>query len=202
MFTENQRKKVMNNNVKWSLFTTNWGRTAVNTLELYRNNKLPNTSIELVIYENLPSGAFELAQEIGIPTERVIRKDFDSRLNYEKHLLMLMEKYSIDYIFLQGYSYLIKSVLLEKFKNKIVNIHPSLLPSFKGKRAIQQAIEYGVKYSGITTHFIDEFVDEGEIICQLPVQIIKGDEFASIDARYQKESFQIILDTFNTVNKS
>ena len=88
--------------------------------------------------------------------------------------------------------------LLNKYPNKIINIHPSLLPSFKGLNAIDQALKYGVKITGLTTHFIDINVDEGKIIDQVPIIISDSDDFKSIDKKIFKEG--VIL-TIKTINK-
>ena len=188
----------INNIINWALLTTNYGRSAIRVLQLYEQKKLPNNvSIEVVIYQNTPSGAAEYAEKLGIKTVRVSREEFKTRLLFEQDLLRIMKDYKIDYIFLLAFSYLLKHDLLSYFEDKIVNIHPSLLPSFKGHKAIQQAMEYGVEYSGITTHFIDKDMDGGKIIAQLPIPLFKNDSFEDVDQRYMDNADQILIKTFN-----
>ena len=188
----------INNIINWALLTTNYGRSAIRVLQLYEQKKLPdNVSIEVVIYQNTPSGAAEYAEKLGIKTVRVSREEFKTRLLFEQDLLRIMKGYKIDYIFLLAFSYLLKHDLLSYFEDKIVNIHPSLLPSFKGHKAIQQAMEYGVEYSGITTHFIDKDMDGGKIIAQLPIPLFKNESFEDVDQRYMDNADQILIKTFN-----
>ncbi|HET8804203.1 MAG TPA: formyltransferase family protein [Aequorivita sp.] len=184
----------------WALFSTNYGRTALRVLKLYEQNKLPeNVNIEVVIYENTPSGAAEYAQKLGIKTIRVVKSDFKNRAFFEQHLLDIVKEHHIDYIFLLAFSYLLKHSLLEEYQNKIVNVHPSLLPAFKGHNAIQQAMEYGVEYSGITTHFIDKEMDGGKIIAQVPIPFHKEDTFEQIDKKYMDNTDLILMKTFKNI---
>lgn len=187
--------------VRWALFTTNYGRTAINTLELIRENKLKDVEIGLVLYENLPSGAAQLAEEMGIETARVIKSEFESRKAFEEHLVKLLDENEIDFIFLLGFGYFLQHDMLKKYEGKIINMHPSILPAFPGKRAMQQALKYGVKISGITTHYIDKDLDKGKIICQNPVVVKEGDTMETLDERYVKEFKPLLIDTFQKVMK-
>lgn len=189
-----------NRRVNWALLTTNYGRTAMRVLKLYDENKLPqNVDIKVVIFQNTPSGAAEYAQRLGIETFQISRNEFNTRILFEQELLKIMAERNIDYIFLLGFSYLLKHSILEYYEDRIVNVHPSLLPSFKGHKAIQQAMEYGVEYSGITTHFIDKEVDKGKIISQLPIPFFKDDSFQDIDNRYMDNTDEILVKTFNKI---
>lgn len=190
-----------NNTVNWALLSTNYGRTALRVLKLYEQNKLPeNVNIGVVIYENTPSGAAEYAKKMGIKTIRVSKPDFENRVLFEQKLLDIMKEHQIDYIFLLAFSYLLKHALLKVYDGKIVNVHPSLLPAFKGHNAIQQAIEYGVEYSGITTHFIDKEIDGGKIIAQVPIPFQKNDTFEQIDKKYMDNTDLILMKTFKNIH--
>lgn len=186
--------------INWAILSTNYGRSAIRVLKLFEDKKLPdNVNINLVVYQNLPSGAAEYAQKLGIKTVRINKENYNSRREFEDALLEVMINNQIGYIFLLAFSYLLKHRLLEEYENKIVNIHPSLLPAFKGHKAIQQAMEYGVTYSGITTHFIDMHMDKGKIIAQLPIRFYKSDSFEDIDRRYMENSDKILIETFNEI---
>lgn len=184
---------------RWALFTTNYGRSAITTLELFSKNKLGSAEIGFVLYENLPSGASQVANEMGIQTERVIKSDFPDRKEFEKHIVGLLIRYQIDFIFLLGFGYFLKYDLIKKYQGKVINIHPALLPAFPGKRAMQQALNYGVKVTGITTHIIDDKLDEGEIICQIPIPIEKDESLKTLDAKFMKEASTIIMNTFREI---
>ncbi|QAA81283.1 phosphoribosylglycinamide formyltransferase [Aequorivita sp. H23M31] len=191
---------MIQNKINFAILSTNYGRSAIRVLKLWEEKKLPdNVNIEVVVYQNLPSGAAEYADNLGIKTVRVNKEDFKTREAFEQKLLDVMTENKIDYIFLLAFSYLIKHDLLKQYADRIINIHPSLLPAFKGHKAIQQAMEYGVAYSGITTHFIDMHMDKGKIIAQLPIRFFKNDTFEDIDKRYMENSDQILLETFNEI---
>ena len=187
------------NTYRWGIFTTNYGRSAITLLDLFERGHFPNNEVAFLLYENLPSGAAEKAQNLNIPVEQVIKRNYANRAEYEKSLLQLCKHYQVDFIFLLGFSYLVKHDLLKTYDGRIINIHPSLLPSFKGKKAIQQALDYGVKVTGITTHFIDENLDEGGIIAQVPIEIGDETDFENIDRMFQDKSPQILKETVNKV---
>ena len=188
--------------VSWALFTTNYGRSAVSTLELYKDGQLGNIEIGFVLYENLPSGAAELAQEMNIKTIRVIKSDFGSRGLYEKHLVNILIDNQIDFVFLLGFSYFLKHDLINKYEGRLINIHPSLLPSFPGKRAIQQALEYGVKVTGITTHYIDKELDKGRIIDQIPIEIDNEEAFKNLDKKFISKAKSLLKNTIRIVGEN
>lgn len=114
------------------------------------------------------------AANLGIPAVEFRPKDFASKAEYEKAVLETLKEYEIDFICLAGYMRLIGEALLEAYGGRIINIHPSLLPSFKGAHAIRDAYEYGVKVTGVTVHYVDESLDGGKILAQAAVE--HGDE--------------------------
>jgi len=177
-----------------------WGRSAVKTLELYREGRLEGHSIELVVYEKEENGVLEPARDAGISTVHLPKSFFDSESSYYEELINHLKEHQIDYLFLLGYGHIVRDPLLSLFSDKIVNIHPSLLPSFRGKRAIQQAMNYGVKVTGITTHLIDEELDRGEILCQRCIRIKEGEPFKELDLRFVEEGKKIIEDTFKEIS--
>lgn len=182
---------------KWAILMSGWGRSALKTLELYEEKKLKGHKIKLIVYESEENGVSEYAEKVGIATHFLPKSQFTSERSYYEQLNHQLKKYKIDYIFLLGYKHIIREPLLSLYSDQIVNIHPSLLPSFKGKRAIQQAMNFGVKVTGITTHLIDEELDSGKILCQRPIRIKNGDNFDELDQRFVKEGKKIIEDTFN-----
>ncbi|WP_303317706.1 formyltransferase family protein [Flavivirga abyssicola] len=190
------------NNINWAILVTGWGRNAKDTIEAFQNGKLKKSSIKLVVYEAEPCGAKMLAEKYQIETLKLIKSDFSNLISYQKALIEEIKKREIDYIFMLNYKYYIKKDMLLSFPNRIINIHPSLFPSFLAtKTAIQDAIDYGVKITGITTHIIDHNIDQGIILCQKAIKIKDRDTFDSLYKKFAKEGIIIIIKTIRKIEK-
>ena len=190
-------------NLKWAILVTGWGRNAKDTLEAFEANCFKKSSISLVIYESEPCGAAEKAREMGIETILLKRSDFSSIDNYQSELINIIKKSNIDYVFMLNYKYRIREEMLNAFPNRILNIHPSLFPSFLGtKTAIQDALEYGVKITGITTHVIDDKLDEGVIVEQVPIRVKKKDTFETLYPKFAKKGAKIIVKTIQKIENN
>jgi len=188
--------------LNWALLTTGWGRNARTLIKDYAGGKLKNSRIALLICIDPDSGAARAAQKYGVEMICVRKNDFATVEEYQLHLIEEMKKRNIDGIFLLSYGYIIREPMLHAFPQRIVNIHPSLLPSFgKTSKAIQQALAYGVKITGITTHIIDEKVDEGVILCQEAIKIKDNDTFDTLDKKFQKKGRKIILNTIKQMER-
>ena len=125
-----------------------------------------------VVFTNNPDAyAIERAKKHNIQVEIIDHKNYKTREEYEKHIIEVLDPYKLNLIVLAGFMRILSAVFVRAYKNKIVNIHPALLPSFPGINAVKQALEYGVKYTGVTVHFVDEGVDTGPIILQSVVEI-------------------------------
>ena len=186
--------------LKWAILVTGWGRNAKDTLEAFENNSFEKSKISLVVYETEPCGAAEKAREMGVETILLKRSDFSGINEYQQKLIQLIKKSNIDYIFMLNYKYRIREEMLQAFPNRILNIHPSLFPSFLGtKTAIQDALDYGVKITGITTHIIDEKLDEGIIIDQVPIKVKKNDTFDTLYPKFAKKGRKIIIKTIRNI---
>lgn len=109
------------------------------------------------------------AEKFGIPVIEFRAKDYASKAEYETMLLDILKKNNVELICLAGYMRIVGDVLLKAYENRILNIHPSLLPAFQGADAIGQAMEYGVKVYGVTVHYVDHTLDGGKIISQVAV---------------------------------
>lgn len=190
------------NKLNWAILTTNWGRNAKDTIEAHQNGVLHKSDIKLLIYQDLPSGAAEAAEKAGVASLRLIKKDFESAEAYQEQIIRELKKRDIDYIFLLSFRYIVREGMLKAFPNKIINIHPSLFPSFLGTTtAIQEALDYGVKVSGITTHIIDERVDYGEILCQDPIRFEDDDTFETVYPKFAATAPPLILRTIEKIEK-
>jgi phosphoribosylglycinamide formyltransferase-1 len=125
-----------------------------------------------VVFTNNPDAyAIERAKKHNIQVEIIDHNNYKTREEYEKHIIEVLDPYKLNLIVLAGFMRILSTVFVRAYKNKIVNIHPALLPSFPGINAGRQALEYGVKYTGVTVHFVDEGVDTGPIILQSVVEI-------------------------------
>ena len=146
-----------------------------------------------LISDKADAGALELAKGFGIPTFVIPYEKY--RQEKEKfHLEMerLLVELSPDLIVTAGYMRILPAVITNRFVNKLINIHPSLLPAFKGLKAIEQAMEYGVRYTGCTTHFVEEGIDSGAIILQSIVEILPNITLSELTARIHKEEHKIL----------
>lgn len=134
-----------------------------------------HAKIELVITDKPDAYVIQRAESKGIPVLVVRPKAFETKEAYETEILNALKEREIEWLVLAGYMRLIGPTLLGAYGSKIVNIHPSLLPSFPGKDAIGQAMAHGVKVTGVTVHYVDEGMDTGAIIMQRAVEVIDGD---------------------------
>ncbi|MEA3560557.1 MAG: phosphoribosylglycinamide formyltransferase [Candidatus Omnitrophota bacterium] len=147
--------------------------------------------ISLVISDHKDAGALEKARLAGIKAIYINPKDFPSRESFDKQIINYLEKYNIKLIVLAGFMRLISPYFVSKYRNCIMNIHPSLLPSFKGTRGIKDARDYGVKVTGPTVHFVTEDLDAGPIILQKPVVIEHGDTIEILEGKIHKAEHEI-----------
>jgi len=195
-------QKTISQTLNWAILTTNWGRNAKDIIEADQNGLLKNSTIKFLIYQDLPSGAAEAADKAGIESIRLIKKDFENAEAYQDKIVEELKKRNIDYVFLLSFRYIVRAEMLNAFPNRIVNIHPSLFPSFLGTTtAIQEAIDYGVKVSGITTHIIDHRVDYGEILCQEPIRFNETDTFETVYPKFAATAPPLILKTIEKIEK-
>ena len=147
--------------------------------------------ISIVISDNRDAFALKRAKQNNIETEYINFKSFKNREDYDKEIIKILEEKKIDLVVLAGYMRILSPYFIRTYKNKIINIHPALLPSFPGLHAQRQTVEYGVKISGCTVHFVDEGVDSGPIILQKAVEVKDNDTKESLAERILKEEHQI-----------
>nr|WP_248629241.1 phosphoribosylglycinamide formyltransferase [Enterococcus cecorum] len=133
----------------------------------------------------------ERARRLNIKDYSFEVKEFENKAAYEKALLQLLQEQEIDLIVLAGYMRIIGKTLLSHYSNRILNIHPSLLPSFPGLHGIKDAYEYGVKVTGVTVHLVDDGVDTGPIIAQEPVMILPEDTLESLEEKIHQTEHRL-----------
>lgn len=145
-----------------------------------------HASIEWLICDHPGAYCLDRAEQFNIPVFSFQPKDYPSKKEFEQEILQQLQAKEVDLIVLAGYMRLIGPVLLMAYPNQIINIHPSLLPTFPGKNAVMQAIEAGVKVTGVTIHYVDSGMDSGPIIAQRAISIHEGESMEDIHRRIQQ----------------
>ena len=150
---------------------------------------LHNINAGVILSDNPSSGALEIAKKEGIKHYCIQEKKYRTILSpeTEKKYVKVLKEHKVDLICLAGFMRVIKDEFLKNFSGKIVNIHPSLLPAFPGLEAWKQALNYGVKFTGCTTHFVEAGVDTGPIILQAVVPVLKDDTPETLHKRIQEK---------------
>jgi phosphoribosylglycinamide formyltransferase-1 len=150
-----------------------------------------NADIDLVFSNKREARGLEIARERNLETHFLRPKDFSSREDYDRKIVEIMDEREIDLVCLAGYMRILTPVFCEAFLNKVINIHPALLPSFPGLHVQQKAIDWGVKFSGATVHFVTPEVDMGPIIIQAVVPVLQDDTEETLSERILKEEHKI-----------
>ena len=160
-----------------------------------------NAEIVLLVCDKPGAKVLERAKKFGTESFAFNPKDYESRAAYETVLANMLDERGVDYVCLAGYMRIVGQVLLERYEQRIVNIHPSLLPSFKGAHAIQDAVDYGVKIFGVTTHFVDETLDGGRIIDQGAI-VYEGSDIEELTNLIHNIEHKLYVKTINKlINK-
>lgn len=150
-----------------------------------------NADIKVLISDKEDAPALEKARKRNIEAVYLNPRSYNNRNEYETDLVELLKKRQVTVVALAGYMRLVGSVLLEHFQYRIVNIHPALLPAFPGLQAQQQAVDYGVRYSGCTVHIVDKGMDTGPILMQAIVPVLPDDNADTLAERILVEEHQI-----------
>ena len=166
-----------------AVFISGRGSNFLALLKNIEKGVLKNCQIAVVFSNNPNAKGLEYAAEAGIKTIVIPSKNRSDRVEYDKEIINALSEYNIDLICLAGYMRIVTEELVEAYKNKIINIHPALLPSFPGLHAQKQALDYGVKVSGCTVHFVDGGMDTGPIILQKTVPVYDNDTEESLSER-------------------
>ena len=154
------------------------------------DGRIPNAAIAIVVSDKANARGLELAKERGIET-RAIERRGRTREEHEREIIHVLREYQVDLICLAGYMRLLSPCFIEAFRGKILNIHPSLLPAFRGLDAQRQALAHGVKVSGCTVHFVDETLDGGPIIAQRTVPVLQDDTVETLSARILEQEHKL-----------
>ena len=174
------------------------GGTNLQALIDAQGSVLRSGKISLVISNVAGAYALERAKKAGIATEVVIKKECGSQVAFEDRLMELLSAHGIDVIVLAGFMTILTEHFTSKYPNRIINVHPSLIPSFCGEgiyglRVHQAALDYGVKVTGATVHFVNEVCDGGQIIAQKAVPVLEGDTPEVLQRRVMEQAEWILL---------
>ncbi len=147
--------------------------------------------ISVVVSNKEEAYGLTRARNHGIPAEIIRHGDYQSREEFETRLIEILDGYGVDLVVLAGFMRVLTPFFVNHYHHRIINIHPALLPSFPGTHGQKQALDYGVRFSGCTTHFVDEGTDTGPIIIQAVVPVLSEDTEESLGSRILKEEHRI-----------
>ncbi len=161
-----------------------------------------NAKINVLIYNNPGASVSDRATRWGVPSVLVNHRDFGSREGLDRAIVQTLQAADVDWVIMAGWMRIVTPVLIHAFNQRILNIHPSLLPSFKGNRAIEQALEAGVKITGCTVHIVVPEVDSGEIIMQAAVPVLLGDTVETLQNRIHDQEHRIFPQAIELASQS
>ena len=173
-----------------AVFASGFGSNLQALIDYNKDHGL-NGEIALVFSNNKDAFALERAKESRIKSVFLDPSDYVTREEFDEKIIKLLEEEKIDLVVLAGYMFLVSPIFVRKFKNRILNIHPALLPSFKGTHGIRDAYEYGVKVTGVTVHFVDEGLDSGPIIIQKAVEIDQDESIEELEEKIHRVEHEI-----------
>lgn len=180
--------------VRLGLLVSGRGSNLQAIIDAIEGNGL-SAEIAVVLSNKQAAGGLERARKHGAPAVWLDPKPFagrpDSREAYDRSVLEVLQKHEVDLVLLAGYMKIVTAVLVSAYENRMMNVHPSLLPSFPGLDVQKKAIEHGCKIAGCTVHFVTEGVDEGPIIIQAAVPILEGDTADTLAARILEQEHRI-----------
>jgi len=152
--------------------------------------RIPNAEVAIVISNREGAPGIQRAESRGIKTRVIPSKGLEREV-YDRQVAAVLDEHKVDLVCLAGYMRLLSPFFVAKYPNRILNIHPSLLPSFPGLESQRQALEYGVKIAGCTVHFVDENLDAGPIILQATVPVLDEDTETTLSEKILKEEHRI-----------
>ena len=188
----------MNKKIRIAVLVSGNGTNLQALINAQKNKVIKNGKIELVISNNSNAFALKRAEKSKIPFEIISKKECNKIEEFEKKLKEILKSYKIELIVLAGFMSVLSKNFVKDYPKRIINIHPSLIPSFCGKnfygiKVHEEAIKRGVKITGATTHFVNEIVDGGEIIMQKAVKVLDNNTAEKLQKRVMESAEWIIL---------
>ena len=151
-----------------------------------------NAQIQVLIYNNPGAKAAIRAENWGVESVLLNHRDYKNRQKFDSKVVQTLQQYDVEFVIMAGWMRLVTQVLIDAFPNRMINIHPSLLPSFKGVQAVEQALVAKVKITGCTVHLVSLEVDSGEILIQAAVPVLPDDTSETLHARIQIQEHRIL----------
>ena len=176
--------------MNFAVFASGFGGNLQAIINAVKRRQI-RADLKLVLSDRADAYALKRAQKANVPTVFIDPKNFKDRESFDRVVVAILKREKIDFVVLAGFMRILSPYFIKTFPNKILNIHPSLLPAFKGARAIQDAFDYGVKATGVTVHFVDEEVDHGAVILQEAVPVSAQDTLDSLEAKIHKVEHRI-----------
>jgi phosphoribosylglycinamide formyltransferase-1 len=184
--------------VKIGILISGRGSNMVALVDAVASGEIPDSSVAIVISDQPAAAGLEKASELGVET-LVIERNGRKRAEHDQEIVAQLRERKVELVCLAGYMRLLSPDFVQAFTNRIVNIHPSLLPSFPGLNVQQQAIDHGVKVSGCTVHFVDEDLDAGPIILQRVVEVKDDDTAETLSARILEQEHGAYIEAVKRV---
>ena len=184
--------------LKIAVLVSGGGTNLQAIMDAIDNGTITNTEIAVVISNNKNAYALERAKNHGVEAICISPKDYENRADFNEDFLNRLNSYNVDLVVLAGFLVVLPEKMIETYRNRIINIHPSLIPSFCGKGfyglAVHEgALSRGVKVTGATVHFVDEGTDTGPIILQKAVEVCQGDTPEVLQRRVMEQAEWVIL---------
>ncbi|MEM6751784.1 MAG: phosphoribosylglycinamide formyltransferase [Cyanobacteria bacterium P01_C01_bin.38] len=177
--------------IKLGIMASGSGSNFAAVAQAIENGQL-NAQINVLIYNNPDAYAAARADKWNIKAVLINHRDYKHREELDKQIVQTLHQHGVEWVIMAGWMRLVTQVLIDAFPQKIINIHPSLLPSFKGVRAIEQAIEAQVKITGCTVHLVSLEMDSGKILMQAAVPVLPKDTPETLHARIQTQEHRIL----------
>ena len=186
------------NEIKIAVLVSGGGTNLQAILDSQQKNQIKSGKVVLVVSGKSDAYALTRAKNAGIPTAVVDKKALGSQEKFEEQLVLVLEQYGIEMIVLAGFTNILSASFTERYPDRIINIHPSLIPSFCGKgfyglKVHQSALDYGVKVTGATVHYVNEIPDGGKIILQKAVAVEESDTAETLQRRVMEQAEWVIF---------
>jgi len=183
---------------KIAILISGRGSNMLALADAVREGRVPETEIAVVVSDQPNAAGLGIAQSRNLKTVVVERRG-RSRDEHDRELVTVLQEQRIDFVCLAGFMRLLSAHFLSAYRNRILNIHPSLLPAFPGLDAQKQALEHGVKFSGCTVHFVDQTLDGGPIIAQRIVPVLDEDNEETLSERILEEEHSLYAEALAVV---
>jgi phosphoribosylglycinamide formyltransferase 1 len=185
-------------NKRIAILISGRGSNMVALADAIASGSIPNAEVAVVFSDKPTAGGLQVARDRGLETAVVERRG-RNREEHELEIMSVLHSHEVDLVCLAGYMRLLSPCFIEEFRGRILNIHPSLLPSFPGLDAQRQALAHGVKISGCTVHFVDDTLDGGPIILQRAVPVMDDDTVETLSARILEQEHKLYAEALRVV---